>query len=116
MVTPLWPRPPALQLPRAATVHHQHHRPRAAAPRGAAPFFAFKGRCATCFYFAVGANDVYAIAQLPDIATAAAVDFAAAASGAATSNVVAFLTPERTAEAAAKPVFYHAARGKARPV
>ena len=60
------------------------------------------------FYYAFGENDVYAVAQLPDNATAAAVSLAITASGAVTSNVVVLLTPEEVDEAAKKTVDYRA--------
>jgi len=66
------------------------------------------GGVSECFYFAFGENDVYAIAQLPDNATAAAVSLAITASGAVTSNVVVLLTPEEVDEAARKTVAYRA--------
>jgi uncharacterized protein with GYD domain len=66
------------------------------------------GGVAECFYFAFGENDVYAIAQLPDNAAAAAVSLAITASGAVTSNVVVLLTPEEVDEAAEKTVAYRA--------
>jgi uncharacterized protein with GYD domain len=66
------------------------------------------GGVSECFYFAFGENDVYAIAQLPDNATAAAVSLAITATGAVTTNVVVLLTPEEIDEAAKKTVAYRA--------
>jgi uncharacterized protein with GYD domain len=60
------------------------------------------------FYFAFGEDDVYAIAQLPDNATAAAVSLAITASGAVTANVVVLLTPEEVDAATKKTVAYRA--------
>ena len=60
------------------------------------------------FYYAFGENDVYAIAQLPDNATAAAVSLAITASGAVTTNVVVLLTPEEVDAATKKTVAYRA--------
>ena len=66
------------------------------------------GGVSESFYYAFGENDVYAIAQLPDNATAAAVSLAIAASGAVTSKIVVLLTPEEVDEAAKKTVAYRA--------
>lgn len=60
------------------------------------------------FYFAFGADDVYAIAQLPDNVTAAAVSLAVTAAGAAHSSVVVLLTPEEVDAATKKTVAYRA--------
>jgi uncharacterized protein with GYD domain len=46
------------------------------------------------FYFAFGETDVYAVFDLPDNRTAAAVAMAVKAAGGATSEVVVLLTPE----------------------
>ena len=62
------------------------------------------GGVSECFYYAFGENDVYAIAQLPDYATAAAVSLAITASGAVTTKIVVLLTPEEVDEAARKTV------------
>ena len=66
------------------------------------------GGVSECFYYAFGENDVYAIAQLPDNVTAAAVSLAITASGAVTSKVVVLLTPEEVDAAAGKTVAYRA--------
>lgn len=60
------------------------------------------------FYYAFGDDDVYAIAQLPDNVTAAAVSLAVSASGAARSKVVVLLTPEEVDAATKKTVDYRA--------
>jgi uncharacterized protein with GYD domain len=60
------------------------------------------------FYFAFGKNDVYAIAQLPDNATAAAVSLAINATGAVHSSVVVLITPEEIDAATKKTVGYRA--------
>jgi uncharacterized protein with GYD domain len=60
------------------------------------------------FYYAFGDDDVYAIAQLPDNVTAAAVSLAVSASGAARSKVVVLLTPEEVDAATKKSVGYRA--------
>jgi uncharacterized protein with GYD domain len=61
------------------------------------------GGVSECFYYAFGENDVYAIAQLPDNATAAAVSLAITASGAVTSNIVVLLTPEEMTKRPGRP-------------
>jgi uncharacterized protein with GYD domain len=60
------------------------------------------------FYYAFGEDDVYAIAQLPDNVTAAAVSLAVSAAGTARSNVVVLLTPEEVDAATKKSVAYRA--------
>lgn len=60
------------------------------------------------FYYAFGEDDVYAIAELPDNVTAAAVSLAVSAAGAARSNVVVLLTPEEVDAATRKSVGYRA--------
>jgi uncharacterized protein with GYD domain len=66
------------------------------------------GGVSESFYYAFGENDVYAVAQLPDNATAAAVSLAITASGAVTTDIVVLLTPEEVDEAAKKSVAYRA--------
>ncbi len=61
-----------------------------------------------CFYYAFGQDDVYAIAQLPDNVTAAAITLAVSAAGGARSNVVVLLTPEEVDAATKKTVAYRA--------
>jgi uncharacterized protein with GYD domain len=60
------------------------------------------------FYYAFGPDDVYAIAQLPDNVTAAAITLAVSAGGGARSNVVVLLTPEEVDAATKKTVAYRA--------
>ncbi len=60
------------------------------------------------FYYAFGEDDVYAIAELPDNVTAAAVSLAVSAAGAARSHVVVLLTPEEVDAATRKSVAYRA--------
>ena len=47
-----------------------------------------------CFYFAFGGDDIYAICDLPDAATAAALSLKVGASGAASVRTVVLLEPE----------------------
>lgn len=58
------------------------------------------------YYFAFGADDVIAIAELPDDATCAALSFAVNASGAATATITVLLTPETVDAAVKKAVKY----------
>ena len=58
------------------------------------------------FYYAFGATDVFIIADLPDNASAAALNLAVAASGAIDSETVVLLTPEEIDEAAKKSPAY----------
>jgi uncharacterized protein with GYD domain len=58
------------------------------------------------FYFAFGACDVFAVADLPDAATAAAGSIALSASGAVTSEVTVLLTAEEVDAAARKTPRY----------
>jgi uncharacterized protein with GYD domain len=58
------------------------------------------------FYFAFGDDDVYAIAELPDEAAAAAVSLAVNASGATRIKTVPLLDPELIDEAANRSVDY----------
>jgi uncharacterized protein with GYD domain len=60
------------------------------------------------FYYAFGPDDVYAIAELPDGVTAAAVSLTITAAGAAHSSVVVLLTPEEVDAATKKTVAYRA--------
>ena len=57
-------------------------------------------------YFAFGETDVYAIADLPDNATAAAVSLALGASATTTGTVTVLMTPEEVDQAAKKTVKY----------
>jgi uncharacterized protein with GYD domain len=58
------------------------------------------------FYFALGESDVYAIADIPDAKTAAAVSLAVNAAGAARLRTVVLVTPEEMDAAAKKAVAY----------
>ena len=58
------------------------------------------------FYFALGESDVYAIADIPDAKTAAAVSLAVNAAGAARLHTVVLVTPEEMDAAAKKAVDY----------
>jgi uncharacterized protein with GYD domain len=59
-------------------------------------------------YFAFGSTDVYAIADMPDNAAAAAASLALASSGAATNTVTVLLTPEDLDQAVKKAPSYTA--------
>lgn len=58
------------------------------------------------FYFAFGKTDVYAIADLPDNASAAAAALTVSAGGGATVRTVVLLTAEEADAAAAKKTTY----------
>jgi uncharacterized protein with GYD domain len=58
------------------------------------------------FYFALGESDGYAIAEIPDAKTAAAVSLAVNAAGAARLRTVVLVTPEEMDAAAKKAVDY----------
>lgn len=58
------------------------------------------------FYFAFGANDVYAIVDLPNAETAAAFSLAVKAAGTASARTVALLTPEQIDTAIKKKIAY----------
>jgi uncharacterized protein with GYD domain len=58
------------------------------------------------FWFAFGTTDVYAVADLPDNAAAAAMAMAVTASGGAVSKTVVLLTTAEIDTAAAKQVSY----------
>ena len=58
------------------------------------------------FYFAFGERDVYAIAELPDNETAAAVALTVNASGATAVKTVVLLAPEEVDAAAKRSVNY----------
>ena len=58
------------------------------------------------FYYAFGDADVYAIAELPDSATAAALSLAVNASGAVNLHSTPLLTPEEIDAATKKTVGY----------
>ena len=58
------------------------------------------------FYFAFGETDVFAVADLPDHAAAAALALAVTAGGGATVRTVVLLTPEELDEATKRQVSY----------
>ena len=58
------------------------------------------------FYFALGDHDVYAIVDLPDNESAAAVSLTAIAAGGVTLRTVVLLTPEEVDAAANRSVEY----------
>ena len=58
------------------------------------------------FYFAFGETDAFVIAELPDNTSAAALAFAVAQSGAATTKTTVLLTPEEADQATRKSVQY----------
>lgn len=58
------------------------------------------------FYFALGEEDVYVIADLPDTVTATAVSLTVNASGVVALQTVELLTPEQVDEASKKSVDY----------
>jgi uncharacterized protein with GYD domain len=58
------------------------------------------------FYFALGEEDVYVIAELPDNVTATAVSLTVNASGVVSLQTVELLTPEQVDEATKKSVDY----------
>jgi uncharacterized protein with GYD domain len=58
------------------------------------------------FYFAFGGTDVYAVADMPDHASAAALALTVTAGGGATVRTVVLLTPEEIDEATKKTVDY----------
>jgi len=58
------------------------------------------------YYFALGADDLYAIVDYPDLVAAATVSMTVAATGAAQVRTVALLTPEEIDRAAKTRVAY----------
>ena len=58
------------------------------------------------FYFAFGSDDVFAIADLPDNAAAAAIGLAVSASGLTAARTTVLLTPGEIDEAAKRQVDY----------
>jgi uncharacterized protein with GYD domain len=58
------------------------------------------------FYFAFGDTDVYAIADVPDNASAAAVSLAVSASGAVNTKTTVLMTPEEMDQATKKMITY----------
>jgi len=61
-----------------------------------------------CFYNALGADDAYVIADLPDNSTAAALGIAVSAAGLVRTRTTALLTVEETDRALEKTVNYRA--------
>src|SRR5215472_6661719 len=61
-----------------------------------------------CVYFALGEDDVYLIADFPDIASIAALGIAASATGLVRTRTTALLTVEEVDQALAKSVNYRA--------
>jgi uncharacterized protein with GYD domain len=61
-----------------------------------------------CFYFAFGADDVVAIIEFPDHASAAAVGMTVAASGLINTRMTVLLTPDEIDEAAQKSISFRA--------
>ena len=64
------------------------------------------GGTAEAFYFAFGENDGYAILDLPDNVSAAAIPLAVRATGVADMTVTPLLTPEEVDAAAQKSINY----------
>ena len=64
------------------------------------------------FYFALGEEDVYVIAELPDTVTATAVSLTVNASGVVALQTVELLTPEQVDEASKKSVDYRPPGGE----
>ena len=62
--------------------------------------------CGPTFYCAFGDDDVYAIAEMPDAATATALSLAINASGAGRLRTVPLITPEEVDQATKEPVAY----------
>jgi uncharacterized protein with GYD domain len=60
------------------------------------------------FYFAFGDDDVYAIIDLPDSASAAAASLAVSATGATRCRVTVLLTPDEVDDATKKTISYRA--------
>jgi uncharacterized protein with GYD domain len=60
------------------------------------------------FYYALGADDVYVVAEIPDQATAVALSLAVNASGGVQLKTTVLLTPEEMDNATKKTVKYRA--------
>ena len=60
------------------------------------------------FYFAFGDDDVYAIMDLPDSASAAAASLAFSATGATRNRVTVLLTPDEVDDATKKTISFRA--------
>lgn len=58
------------------------------------------------FYFAFGDTDVYAIADLPDNASAAAISLAVTGSGAVNARTTVLMSPEEMDQATKKTISY----------
>lgn len=58
------------------------------------------------FYYAFGDTDVFAVAELPDNMSAAALSLAVAGSGAVTAKTTVLMTPEEMDQATKKTVSY----------
>jgi uncharacterized protein with GYD domain len=58
------------------------------------------------FYFAFGETDVYAIADVPDNASAAAISLAVTGSGAVNARTTVLMTPEDMDQATKKTISY----------
>ncbi len=69
-------------------------------------FFKSAGGRLETFYFALGETDVYAIGDLPDASTAAAMSMAANGSGAVHLRTTVLLSPEELDQAATKSIKY----------
>jgi uncharacterized protein with GYD domain len=76
--------------------------------RRAAPESAVKGVGGKleAFYFAFGETDVFAIAELPDNASAAAVSLAVSGSGAVNARTTVLMTPEEMDQATKRKISY----------
>lgn len=61
-----------------------------------------------CFYFTLGEPDAFAIVEVPDMVTIAALSLAINATGGAHVSTTVLLTPEQIDEAAKKSVSYRA--------
>jgi uncharacterized protein with GYD domain len=60
------------------------------------------------FYYALGADDAYIVADLPDNATAAATAMSTTSTGMVVNRMVPLLTPEEVDQAAAATLSYRA--------
>ncbi len=58
------------------------------------------------FYFALGETDVYAVADVPDNASAAAISLAVSGSGAVNARTTVLMTPEEMDQATKKTINY----------
>ena len=68
--------------------------------------FADHGGKLEAFYYAFGEHDVYAIAELPDSVTIAAIGLTINSSGMVSSSITILLTPEEIDRASKKSVNY----------